>query len=297
MKGPVFIVGCQRSGTTLLRAMLIQGTLHIPPETGFLPVLRRRRERYGDLGQPQQRRALIADLGRTSATSRTIAFDAFELDETEAHRAVGGAAPTNYAGAIRALYEASARKRGKTRWGDKTPRYVLEMAWLARAFPDARFVHMIRDGRAVALSMAKAGWFSRIDDAANRWVEYIRTGRRIGRELGPSKYRELRYEVLVAEPETRLRDLCRWLDLDYSPAMLQFHRDSVRHIPSAHRHLFELIDRPIDASRADAWKQEMSPRQRADFEHVGSRLLVTLGYERAAASVPQNTETLSEAGA
>lgn len=284
---PFFIVGCARSGTTLLRLMLSQSPLlHIPQESGFLGRFRNTANAYGDFTAPYQRWFFVRDLQTNQATSKTCTFPIFDLTIREAEAALKKAAPTDLGGASTALFEASARKKGKERWADKTPRYVLHVDWLSRAFPSARFVHLIRDGRDVASSIRRAGWSSSIRTGAIFWKERVETACRAGAELPSERYCEIHYEALVNRPESVLQELCSWLDLPYTPAMLAFHQEGKSRVPDEHTDLFDLVERPVDPSRAYAWKQQLRPREIADVEDVAGRLLETLGYERTGYRVP-----------
>ena len=115
---PVFVVGSDRSGTTLLRLMLnANPALHIPKTSRFLPGLRDRQESYGDFTQPQQRWFFIRDLQSNWATPAWTTFSIFELSSSQAEDEIRLSAPTDLAGAIAALFRASARLRKKSRWG------------------------------------------------------------------------------------------------------------------------------------------------------------------------------------
>lgn len=277
---PIFLVGCDRSGTTLLRLLLDRSpSLHIPPESGFLTELAERSEDYADFTSSRARWFFIRDLQASNATSRTRAFDIFDLTVEEAERVLAEAAPTDYAGAAAALFTAAAANRGKPRWGDKTPRYVLYVDQLASLFADSLFVHIIRDPRAVAASIRAAGWGGSFAGAAAFWMERVGAGRRAGARLGPERYREVRYENLVRDPERELRSLCEWLGVDYAPEMLDFHRGSGQEIPAAHLDLFPLITSPVDASRAEAWKEQLDRSAIADIEAIAGEAMTELGYE------------------
>ena len=278
--GPIFIGGCDRSGTTLMRLMLIQSPdLHIPGETTFVPVMRACAEEYGDFTQPEQSWFFVRDLMRFQATTRNTAFEVFELTPGEAHEAVSAAAPTDYAGAAAAVFAACAQKKGKQRWGDKSPGNVMHMDYLGEAYPDAKFIHMIRDARDVTRSIRKAGWMHNYRVAAQTWVLRIETGQRVGAQLGPERYREVHYETLVQDTEKELRNLCDWLELAYVPEMLEFHRESMDNLPQQVQHLFDLAKKPADASRAGAWRKDMPRKHIADVEAEAGPVLQKLGYE------------------
>ncbi len=214
------------------------------------------------------------------------AFPIFDLSVHEAEQAIARAAPTDFAGAAATLFQASAQKQGKSRWGDKTPHYVRHIDWLAGAYPNAQFIHMIRDGRDVARSRMKAGFATSMRDSALHWKHEVQTGRESGTALSATRYQELFYEDLVRAPEATLRNVCNWIDLPFSSAMLSFHRDDQSDIPDEHAHLHERVHQPIDPSRAQAWKHTLSTRDIADVEDVAGDLLEELDYELTGARLP-----------
>ena len=288
MNSPVFIIACDRSGTTLLRLMLNQSpTLYIGPETGFLDRLRKRQKVYGDFAKPYQRYFFLRDLQTNKASSRKYSFSAFDLSVEEAEAAIAKVSPTNYAGAAAALFQACADKHGKSCWGDKTPRYIFDLDWLVNAYPTAKFIHLIRDGRDVAASIIRAGWMNNFVKAAHYWQERVAVARGAGEKIGSERYCELRYEQLITEPEKTLKDLCIWLDIAYTDAMLKHHESEAAQKTGKQGQdsLHRLVAKPVDASRAYAWKQELSRGQVADFESVAGDLLRQLAYEVIGAKV------------
>jgi hypothetical protein len=237
-----FVVGCSRSGTTLLRALLdAHPLLAVPPESHFavLPRLRLRRDpwfRLWGIDPPDVRDLDVAD-------------------------------------AVRAVFAAYAAAQDKPRYADKTPHYVSHLPLLAKRFPEARFVHVVRDGRDVALSLLEVPWGpDDVEGAALHWRRRVLEGRAAG--LGPERYRELRYEALVADPERELRALAAWLELPYDPAML----DPARR-PEAvpyREHHGRLALAPTVGLRD--WRREMSAAEAARFHAVAGDALAELGY-------------------
>lgn len=282
MMAPVFIVGCDRSGTTLLRLMLsMSPVLHIPRESGFIPELWERRGDYDDFSTERARWFFIRDLQLNPATSKTRSFDIFGISPEDASRELAAVSPTGYAGAIAALYRASASRAGKDRWGDKTPRNVLHLEFLGELFPDARFIHILRDPRDVTLSMFQAGWGQTARSAALFWRERVGAGRAAGRSLGSERYGEVSFESLVKDPVTELKSLCEWLDLPFDSRMLDFHEEGGQRVPQEHANLFRLVTEPVQPSRAGAWRRDMSRHDIADVEDVAGRLMVECGYATA----------------
>lgn len=282
-----FIVGAPRSGTTLLRLMLdAHPELCIPPETGFLPDAAALRGRGGAL-----RRAFFETVtGTRSWADINLTRERFAaaLEEIEPFTVTEGA---------RAFYRAYAARFGKPRWGDKTPLYCLHMVEIERILPEARFVHIIRDGRDVALSL-RGLWFSPGDDVeelAAHWRTWLRTARRLGR--GRRHYMEVRYEELIADAPAVLRKVCEFVRLDYDPRMERYYERSGERLDEVktvyrpdgtlliskeerlHNHRF--ATRPPEPSRVHRWREEMDAETRSRFAAVAGDLLGELGYPHA----------------
>ena len=280
-----FVVGVGRSGTTLLRLMLdAHPELAIPPETHFVPAVIER----GRSGQGPA--ALIAEM----AASRGWP----ELG-VPAERVAERAAAVPRAGAVdvlRAFYALYAESRGKPRWGDKTPAYVAHMRTIGGVLSEARFVHLIRDGRDVALSRRRRGMGEGkpIADTARLWRRRIEGARKQARRLR-GRYIELRYEDLVADPEGALRRVCELVDLGYDPAMLGYHRGAGERLAEMgdlpaeggrtarsadeRRAAHALTAEPPRPGRTGAWRLQMSEEDRREFEREAGRLLAELGYD------------------
>jgi hypothetical protein len=214
-------------------------------------------------------------------------FVAWGLDPVVVRATLAADAPAGYADAIRALYRLYASTHGKTRYADKTPVFVLHLPLLAELFPEAVFVHVVRDGRNVAISRTQAAWGTdRLDQEALLWSEQAAKGRADGARLGPRRYCELRYEDLLDDPEAAARRLCAFTGLDFDPSMLRYHERSstiVEHmpIPGEHRNLL----RPPTKGLRD-WRTELTPRQVALFEELAGDTLRAFGYPCVTADVP-----------
>ena len=184
-----------------------------------------------------------------------------------------------YADAIAAAFTAYARVQGKTRWGDKTPRYVEDIALLASLWRDAHFIHLIRDGRDVALSYADVPFGPKtVGRAARLWAQRVRAGREAGSSLPEGRYLEIGYENLVEDAEGEIKKICDFLELDFDPGMLDYTeraRDSV--LPRASMYNPN-VTRPPAKTRA--WQESMRPSHVEMFEAVAGDLLTALGYER-----------------
>lgn len=254
---PFYVIGVGRSGTTLLRVMLDEHSrLAIPGEAPWVTSVDPSAGVRGILAHPR--------------------FGEWELDPAAVMAAVERHQPETWPDLIDTLFCAVAARRSKPRWGDKTPSHIDHLAKLARWFPDAAFVHIIRDGRAVAASLAEQPWGPRNAMAgAFYWRHAVSRARRIGRRLG-HRYHEVRLEDLVADPEQALGAICTFLGEDYEPAMLEYPR-TVRAkggiLERAHRHLAD----PPTAGLRDP-HAGLRPVESRAVEAVCRPLLRDLGY-------------------
>jgi hypothetical protein len=241
---PLFVVGCDRSGSTPLRLMLdAHPDLAVPGESHFIPELRRR---FPDPVDPEV---------LTPALLRTPHFRHWKVAESSVWERVRAMEQPSFAGVIEAAFLANADEQGKSRWGDTTPIYVRSIPLLHALWPDARFVHLIRDGRDVALSYRTLHWGSdTVWAAAHTWRRDVTAGIRDGQPLGTDRYLEVRYEDLVADAKAGLQTICAFADLPFDEAMLD---------PGARQ------EHPT-----------LAPEEIRHFEAVAGGLLGDLGYER-----------------
>ena len=281
-----FIVGVGRSGTTLLRLMLdSHPQMAIGPETGFAPdVVRACRSRGVS---PAELMAVLRE---------QRSWGDFDLDEGELERRFAAARRLDAGAALGAFYTLYAESQGKPRWGDKTPAYVKRMPMIDRALPEARFIHVIRDGRDVALSRAKRTMRKAAtpERAAQTWRKRILKAReQAGRLEG---YLEVRYEDLVTDTEATLRRVTDLIELEWDDSMLRYHERAPERLEEISRDLpakgtkagrpgaeraaaHALAKQPPKPDRVAAWREQMSGSDRDAYESVAGELLADLGYE------------------
>jgi Sulfotransferase family len=272
---PFFIVGFQRSGTTLLRLMLDNHPdIAVPLDTtGLWSRVEGKLDRYGDLASAAAREKLIAELLKEE---RIRLWEVPLTVEQIAKRWTS----RRYGGLVAAFYESYAEAKGKKVWGDKDPGNMLRLSQLNRWFPEGRFIHIIRDGRDACLSQLNQDFgFDDVLPCAAAWREQVWWVREAGALLGPDRYFELRYEDLVSRPEALLREISDFLGVAYSPQMLEYHRKVDQSVPESKRHLWPLLHQPPRADNTEQWKNKLSSGQRICFEKRAGPLLRTLGYE------------------
>jgi len=281
MTGPnpyLFVVGAARSGTTLLQRMLdAHPMLAVVNETYWLP--RKYRERTGLTRDGLVTPALFPLLLHSPK------FERMGLDEDDLRRIAGGA-PSRYPEFVARLFDEYARRQGKQLAGDKTPGYVRRVAQLHELWPEARFVHIIRDPRDVCLSLLDwsggertVGQFGtwhldRAVSAALYWRYCVALGREAGETLGTGLYFETRYEHLITATETELGRLCQFLNIPFHSAMQSYHVGRTRAKPGRSSKAQWL---PPTCGLRD-WRTQIAPDRCASIEVAIGELMHELGY-------------------
>jgi hypothetical protein len=288
-----FICGATRSGTTLLRLMLdSHPELAIPGETHFIVPMIKATWRRGQSADE------LADL--IVASER---WGDFHLDEADVRARLRGVDPLNCADAVREFFRLYAERQGKERWGDKTPGYVRSMRLIQKVLPEARFIHIIRDGRDVALSVVPRSWGpSTIEEAADNWRRRIEVARRQKPHL--RHYLEVHYEDLVTDTEAVLRQVAAFCELDFDPTMLRYHERAAERLAEKARDLQKpwgtitaesrieshaLAERPPQPDRVARWRTEMPEADRRAYEAIAGDMLTAVGYELGAVAEPART--------
>jgi hypothetical protein len=251
--GPILIIGSARSGTTMLRLILdSHPRISCGEETHLLQTMEpalgkhwRLLDRYG--------------FPREYWSTRLAAFY--------------GDAMAEYAA-----------RRGKARWADKDPSNTLVLDFAGELFPDAQYVHLIRDGHDVVASHRdRWGYRSGARAARGAWRKYVEAARAFGARQPAGRYHELRYEALVADPETELRALFDFLGEAWDPAVLEY--DKVEH-DGVDRHARFTAQRrseggessTIYRSRVGAGRSSLDPLLRTMLHRSSGALLRELGY-------------------
>jgi LPS sulfotransferase NodH len=285
---PIIVCGCPRSGTTLLQLMLhAHPRIAIPPETRFVLEGYQQRRQFGDLAREDNRRRL-ADWITNRPRSRFVDLG---LDARAVHDGIV-AGPGTLGAAMATVFRAYADRFGKVRWGDKRPAYVFNLAVLTRLFPDAQFVHVVRDGRDCVASLKKMPWFhGGVPGAVSAWAQAVDQGRWAARTLGPQTYLELRYEDLVTDPPAELRRLCGFLGEQYHPAMADPARVAGVAVPER-KTWHSRLHQPVDTGRVGSWGRRLEPDEIALCEAALGSRLVDRGYELSGADRPALADRL-----
>lgn len=272
-----FLVGCNRSGTTMLRAMLdSHPEVAVPPEAYFVIPALNRAPAY-ERGDHLDLDTLLADLRSNPSFRRNWQLSAESLATLR-----NDDGPEDTAAALAELYACYATEHDKPRYADKTPQHVLHVDLLARSFPGSRFVHLVRDGRDVVPSLLEnRPGPSRFPAAVEYWRSRVLAGRRAGERLGPSRYHEIRYEELVADPEATLEQMCAFLDLRYAPEMLEYPARAGEVVAGTFDARPHLGVASAPTRNVRNWRTAMPDHQVQLFEALAGDALDTFGYERS----------------
>lgn len=276
-----FIVGVPRSGTTLLRMMLdSHPEMAIPPESHF----------YFEL----LKRSATGEMTAAEFYDFITGFFTwkdFAIDPGVFRAALGRVKSFTLTEALRIFYGVYGAKFGKTRWGEKTPDYGNVMEEIEALLPEAHFIHIIRDGRDVALSKRHL-WFGpgeSILAQAEDWTRWIMQARASGTRC--RHYKEVRYEELLASPAQILREICGFLALPFREEMLAYHETAGERLEALQgwreleltgdklRSVLQLTTEPPRLDRVARWKRELPEAEVRLFEEIAGPILEELGYE------------------
>lgn len=247
---PIFIVGAPRSGTTLLRLILdSHSRICCGPETHLIAGM-------DELGTRHWRR--LKHFGYEPEYWHAKARDVLDAVQWE------------YAAA-----------HGKVRWAEKTPSNALHMEFLDALYPEAQVIHIIRDARMVTASaFARWGW-RQAWDTVPIWARSVAGAVRFGSSVPAARYREIRFEGLLADREGTARSLFRWLGEPWEAGVLDY--DRFAHDGGFGNTAVSVAARAthggaIESGRATTPRRPLDPLLRARVEHVAGRLNRTLGY-------------------
>jgi hypothetical protein len=273
-----FIVGAGRSGNTLLRLMLdAHPDLAIPPETDFLPEAM-------SITNPLEFFNFVTSHWRWTDCHVDQKLFLDQIKQLKNFNATSG---------IRIFYQLYTARFGKKRFGDKSPSYLSHMTTIQNFLPEAHFIHIIRDGRDVALSIRPL-WFgpNTIEEIAHWWVHLLEVARIQSEKI--KNYLEIRYEDLLLKTEPVLRKICEFIKLDWHPALLNFHQRAESRIqevvsdfqiadgkciPVSARHtIHSLTKKPPQINRIGNWRKELTLNEQKIFHTIAGKTLQKYGY-------------------
>lgn len=285
---PVFVIGCDRSGTTLLTSLLEAGfNLAAPWETHFIPYFSRVLFLWGDLRKEKNRRRLLMAIydfleiwtckGHPHRSLETVLPVSLLITRPMAEEILKDA--QSFSELSRNLFQCYAKLHGKTAWVDNSSFFNVQPQELwSDLFPDLKAIHIIRDGRDVALSWL-ATWFgpANLADVARRWRNHVEEKRNWG-QRHPDNYFEVRYEDLLADTQGTMAAIGRWLNLPLNPESLNLANSmSARVLSSGGEH--DLLGKSVQADNKEKWRTKMSLEDQQIFSSLAASTLRSCGYD------------------
>ena len=274
-KPPFFIVGCPRSGTTLLQTLLdAHPHIAIPPESHVFERFYDIFHHYGDLEDGANLKCLVKDLLTDVYIKRWgLGISTSEFCNRLETRSI--------ANVISLLFELYAERREKVRWGDKTPQHIFYLTEMKALFPDAKFIHLVRDGRDVAESLSKVFLGPKsIYGIAQRWEKSMDAFRQFRKMIDKNQILQLRYEDLIRNPQEEAGKGCASIDEDPMVVESDVPDTPLRnfYVRFAPHHRF--LKEPISDRKIGVYKKAFNAREIEIFESMAGDLLESNGYER-----------------
>jgi len=280
---PIFVIGSERSGTTLIMAILgCHPRLAVPEVAWYYPRFRPYLFTYGDLSEPENFKTLAHEMAHGLRTpywgmkvnpatfGDQIVERAFSIDQS-------------FRGVVQAMFETYAEEQGKPRWGEKTPYNLFYVGEILEDFPDAQIVNIYRDGRDVCAEFLDASFGpTNIFAAAELWRDGQDAVRPWRKKLSDDQWFDIKYEDFVADPVNQLQALCDFLGEDYEPAMLEFHTTPTAKRRGQTKDNWALAE-PITEKHVGIYKEQLSLRDQQIMSWVAGDALREYGYENIAA--------------
>jgi hypothetical protein len=288
IKHPFFILGNPRSGTTLVRLMFDANPLiTVPPECGFAVWFFNKYKIWKELENAKN----ISDFIKDLKTAKKI--DTWNLNFKKLNEQLLQSNPKSYSELINNIYIYYALNQNKTieLWGDKNNFYINHIKEITSIFPEARFIHLVRDGRDVACSYKELGnkniisnfapkLPTDIKDIANEWKTNNEV---ILRDLfqysNEELYLTVKYEDLILENEPLLRNLCNFLDINFHENMLEHYNYSKSYEPNEYMQWKTNTDKPLLKNRINRYKKELTEHEIEDFTKLAGSTLKRFDYE------------------
>ena len=272
---PFFIVGSGRSGTTLLRLILASHSrLSIPPETWFLNDLVDLVQVDGPLPPADVERVI------QTITHYPRRWADLNLDAEEFRADVARMNEPRLRDIVEWVYLKVMVRDGKVRWGDKTPGYIAIVPQLAKLFPGAKFIELVRDGRDAAKSYEALKFSGQwLHQNAQEWLDAMACSEKWAKSPLSAQILRVHYEQMVLDTENTVRRICAFLGEDFEPAMLQWPKKLDNFIPARGARMHPNLARMPQSSDVFRWRTKMKPREILVCEAFMARYLKAHGYE------------------
>lgn len=254
-KEPLFILGCPKSGTTLLASIFTDTTYGAPFESHFITKYYKKLSTYGDLNNKLNFKRLINDI----ANERYIQQWGFKINSDILYDSLD---QFDYASIVNKLCMLRNNRLGYSSWGDKTPHYTLDIDILYTLFPNSKYIFIVRDGRDVALSLLREPWGpGNIYKCAQLWCKYHEEKSALIALKNSKNLIMLKYEDFLDNPEIFVPKIYDFIEIDYRS------------------NKFEKFYNTIKKGNYNKWMCWMTKNQKRIFSCIASNTLEKFGYK------------------
>lgn len=269
----IFVIGAPRSGTTLLSSMLnAHSEIAIPYESNFMVHCYKKYGLNPDLSNSSDLEKLINEILSGYFVSKWKPEVKMEdLDYRNCK---------DLPSLINEIYRSYAKMKGKSKWGDKTPGYTTDINVLNRIFPNAKYIHIIRDGRDVALSLVGKSWGpSNFPSAIRLWRDMVKICHVQLAMLPQDRFIEIRFEDLVRAPEQNLKQISLLLDIDFEDEMIKGFSGEWEQLPDAVKKIHTNLQGAPSESQCFKWIKNLDKPDQAIAYEIAGDLLSYHGYD------------------
>jgi hypothetical protein len=273
---PFFIIGSERSGTTLLMALLgHHPRIAVPEVTWYYPRFSAYLHTYGDLNAAENFRTLVAEM---AFGLKTPFFGLPWNPRTIVDELVAAAAKRDFPSAFAAIIGAYATAQAKPRWGEKTPHNLYYVRQILADFPNARILHLVRDGRDVAVEQLQSAFGpTNLHAAAVVWKRTAQEAARLRAELPATVWLDVRYERLAQDPAGEMRKVLDFLGEAWDAQVLDFHHGVIARRRALTRDHRQLGDQ-VNTRYIGLYQQHLSLHEQGVFVGVAGDELRASGY-------------------
>jgi hypothetical protein len=290
-----FVLGKERSGTTLLQLMLnAHSNIVAPPESRFIILLY---YRYGrtKLWTEKIITSLCDDLFKEGLFRNFWGIDKQELKQI----LLASKDALTFPLVCKLIFRLSAPDKNEVHiYFDKNPLYYYFLPELNMLFPEAKYIHLVRDYRANLVSHRRVFTVKRGTDIAYRWMK-VNMLVEEAKKHSPEKYYTLKYESLVSEPEKKMQDVCLFLNLPFEPAMAESHQSGMyskfnTNKEKGFRKVHEKVFQPINAALIDSWRGRIPQMELSAVEAIAGKFgEAYYGYKQTNPDIKVKLGTLS----
>lgn len=272
-QNPIMIIGTGRCGTTLLSSMLnCHPNIAVPPESFFWNTFTNLMSYYGDLTKPDKLHSFIDDVLSTPQIS-------IWSPKVTREQILQNLENPTMCGVFRSLMVSWAKLNNKSLWGDNTPQNIYYWKEIQQCIPDIKVIHIVRDGRDVALSYINSRFGPKtVYSAATHWTYCLDKIINIRSSIPVQQFHELRYEELLTNPEDSLKQICKFLNEDYSADMLSFYSNPIHYSSNVYDLEHKNISKPLIKNNVNKWQNQMTGNDIRIFESIGWRELSKFRY-------------------